>query len=112
MTLYIDTTNWATATVGLRDEAGAIIEEMQFEAQKSLSNYLLANINTLLSKHNAGREGLTAITVVPGPGSFTGTRIGVAVANSIGFALDIPVNGKKDPVIPVYNKEPAITQPK
>lgn len=38
-------------------------------------------------------KGITAIEVNTGPGSFTGTRVGVAVANALGFALDIPVNG-------------------
>lgn len=38
---------------------------------------------------------LKGIEVETGPGSFTGLRVGVSVANSLGFALDIPVNSKK-----------------
>jgi tRNA threonylcarbamoyladenosine biosynthesis protein TsaB len=30
-----------------------------------------------------------------GPGSFTGLRVGAAVANALGYSLGIPVNGKK-----------------
>lgn len=45
---------------------------------------------------------VTEIEVVTGPGSFTGLRVGAAVANTLGLLLDIPVNGKKDLVIPTY----------
>ena len=38
---------------------------------------------------------LEGIEVETGPGSFTGLRVGVSVANALGFALGIPVNGKK-----------------
>jgi len=32
------------------------------------------------------------IKINSGPGSFTGLRVGVTVANMLGFLLDIPVN--------------------
>lgn len=112
MTLFIDTTQWEMATVGLRNDSGEVVDEFQFGTGKSLSEKLLAQIDVLLEKNNIGKGGLTDISVVPGPGSFTGTRIGVAVANSIGFALGISVNGEGKPVIPVYDREPAITPAK
>ena len=45
---------------------------------------------------------LTGIEVFKGPGSFTGLRVGVAIANALGAAMDIPVNGKKQLVEPTY----------
>ena len=39
------------------------------------------------------REAITGIVVVQGPGSFTGLRIGIATAQSLGFALGVPVTG-------------------
>lgn len=42
------------------------------------------------------------IKVNIGPGSFTGIRVGVSVANALAWSLGIKVNGKKQ-VIPVYN---------
>ncbi len=54
-----------------------------------------------------GLKKVTEIEVVTGPGSFTGLRVGVAVANALGYALKVPVNGKKasslDLVEPVYD---------
>jgi len=49
----------------------------------------------------ANSQEIKEIKVNVGPGSFTGTRVGVAVANALGFALSIKVNGKKM-VKPVY----------
>jgi tRNA threonylcarbamoyladenosine biosynthesis protein TsaB len=37
--------------------------------------------------------GISGIVVTQGPGSFTGLRIGIATAQSLGFALGIPVVG-------------------
>lgn len=40
-------------------------------------------------------EMIKVIEVGTGPGSFTGLKVGVSVANALGFALGIPINGKK-----------------
>ena len=37
---------------------------------------------------------ISEIEVNTGPGSFTGLRVGVSIANALGWALGIPVNGK------------------
>ncbi len=80
--------------------------------QKLGSQVLLPLIVKILKKAKIEFKDLSAVEVNPGPGSFTGTRVGVAVANALGFALKIPVNGsprgvagKKDTiVIPIYEK--------
>ena len=69
------------------------------------SQVLLPLINQMLKKHEKKLVDVTSIEVGTGPGSFTGTRVGVAVANALGFSLNIPVNGKKGKIaLPKYAK--------
>ena len=57
-------------------------------------------------------EDIDELEVNPGPGSFTGTRVGVAIANMLSYALDIKVNGSMTPVEPIYSSPPSITKKK
>lgn len=59
------------------------------------SQVLLPLIIKLLQTTNSELKTLTGIEVATGPGSFTGLKVGVSVANALGFALGIPVNGQK-----------------
>lgn len=59
------------------------------------SQNLLPLIEKLLQQEKLLLKDLGAIEVNAGPGSFTGTRVGVSVANALGWALKIPVNGQK-----------------
>lgn len=73
------------------------------------SQKLLLVINQLLKQEHKTLKDLTAIKVNLGPGSFTSLRVGVSVANALSFALNIPVNNQKPPVIPQYGVPPNIT---
>ncbi len=98
MILKIDSTSREKVTVSLDDTK--IIEE-----QKLGSQILLPMIVKILKKQKAALADISAVEVNTGPGSFTGTRVGVAVANALGFALNIPVDGKKGKIaIPKYEK--------
>lgn len=58
----------------------------------------------LLSIQNLRLEDIQAIEIYPGPGSYTGLRVGFAIANTLGYMLHIPVNGKVYPqmALPTY----------
>ena len=62
-------------------------------------------IDELLSENGLGIKDITAIKVNIGPGSFTGLRVGVSIANSLAALLKVSVNDKKigELVFPVYN---------
>lgn len=59
------------------------------------SQVLLPLIEKLLKSQKLEYKDLKGIEVETGPGSFTGIRVGVSVANALGYSLGIPVNGKK-----------------
>jgi tRNA threonylcarbamoyladenosine biosynthesis protein TsaB len=104
MVLKIDTTNTEEITVSLKDQKTAKEDTLVSRQQKG-SQVLLPMIVKILKKNKANFKDISQIKVNPGPGSFTGTRVGVAVANALGYALGIPVNGKKGKIVmPVYAK--------
>ena len=54
---------------------------------------LLADVDALLTAAQLVPSDLTAIVVGTGPGSFTGTRIGLSIARGLALSLDLPVAG-------------------
>lgn len=86
MVLHIDTKDQKVVRVSLK-EKGKIVKSLSEENEYG-SQVLLPLIVKLL-------QPLEGIEVETGPGSFTGLRVGVSVANALGFSLGIPVNGKK-----------------
>lgn len=105
--LTIDTTYFEEAEIGLKTAEGKFVEKKQFAAGRELSEKLLPEIDRLLKRNNLKPQDLVGIKVNRGPGSFTGTRIGVAVANALAFSLGILVNGKEMET-PVYAALPKI----
>ena len=72
------------------------------------SERLLPELEKFLKKNKVKLSDLKKISVNPGPGGFSSTRTGVAVANALVYALGL----EQDMVLPVYDKEPNITRPK
>lgn len=92
-TLLIVTSNNQETKVGLK-----INKKVFWEKQESgilHSQAVLPLIDKILKSRKLVLNDLTGIEVNRGPGSFTGIRVGVAIANALGFALNIPVNNKK-----------------
>lgn len=91
MKLYIDTSK--------RDEVKVAIEFNNKLYKKTVKNIQSQNvlqlIDKLLKEKKFKLKDVKEIEVKTEPGSFTGLRVGVSVANALGFALKIPVNGKK-----------------
>jgi len=68
------------------------------------SQVVLPFIVKLLEENKLSFKQIDKIQVNTGPGSFTGLRVGISVANALGYALKIPVNGKKagEIIEPIY----------
>lgn len=88
--LALDTAT-ATTTVALLDSDRPIAE--RHLASASHSRTLLPAIEELLRDAGRTPRSLEAIAVGRGPGSFTGVRIGVTLAKSLAYALNIPLVG-------------------
>lgn len=103
MNLFINTTKREEVIVELWENKKP--KDKIVVTQKMGSQALLPAIVKILKKNKISFKDLSAVNVATGPGSFTGTRVGVAVANAVGFALNIPVNGKLDKIAePKYEK--------
>lgn len=90
--LLIDTSDNQKTIVGLEVDGKKYF--LKAKSKAFMSQTLLSLIDKILKKNKLKLIDLTEIKVNPGPGSFTGLRVGIAVANSLGWLLKIPVNGK------------------
>lgn len=65
----------------------------KWHADRRLATELLGCIRDELKKQNADWPDVTGVVVFKGPGSFTGLRIGITVADSIAYGNSIPIVG-------------------
>jgi len=93
MVLHINTKDQKQISVGLKKD-GKVVKSLSKQNEYG-SQVLLPLIIKLLKTKDLKLQNLDGIEVEIGPGSFTGLRVGVSVANALGFTLGIPVNGKK-----------------
>lgn len=98
--LIIDTSNSEVTKVALN--LNGEINETSSSSKRLKSQTLLPLIDKLLKKCNTKLEELTEIKINTGPGSYTGIRVGLSVANMLGFLLRIPINGEKKGTFPKY----------
>lgn len=100
--LLIDTTSNEIIKAGLTINGEKYIVEQKLDKQKSQA--LLPLIEKILEEKKIKLQDLTEIQVNPGPGSFTGIRVGITVANTLAFLLKVPLNRKPigEYVEPVY----------
>lgn len=89
--LALDTASPAAA-VGLARADGAVFAAPP-DAARRHARGLVPAIRDLLAAAGLRPADLGAIAVGLGPGSFTGTRIGVAAAKALAYALAIPLVG-------------------
>ena len=93
MILWINTKDRKRIEVALKKEDKAV--NFKYAENDFGSQVLLNLITEILKASGLEFKDLTGIEVEKGPGSYTGLKVGASVANTLGFSLNIPVNGKK-----------------
>ena len=90
MKLTIDTSKQEETTVTL------VKDDKQFASlteKKVNTQLVLPLIEKMLTEQRMKLLDITEIEVHTGPGSFTGLRVGITIATTLGKLLSIPVNG-------------------
>ena len=92
--------------INIELEVNGVKNNLSSESVILKSGAALPLIDKLLKDNNLKIEEIDEIKVNTGPGSYTGLRVGSAIANALGFLLKISVNNKKigELARPVYNK--------
>lgn len=105
ITLFLDTTSNKEVIVRLTIDNGIFEEKIEILAssssrsgQNNRTQVVLPTIQKLLKEHNLTVQDIQKVEVNPGPGSFTGVRVGAAIANSIIFGLGL----SQDLIEPIY----------
>ncbi len=130
MDLFIAAQDIGSIMLGLVEGESILCEETHAVSPEAY----LQTLNTFLETHSVDPSSIQRLLVVPGPGSFTASRVSVTIANAIAFVWNIPVisfpNPQKLPLndliaqrslkkedehpftAPVYDRPPNITESK
>jgi tRNA threonylcarbamoyladenosine biosynthesis protein TsaB len=117
------------AEVGLY-EGETQLAYQKWLAHRELSQTLHHKIEAMLADHGKEWKDISGIVAYEGPGSFTGLRIGLTVANALSYGIQIPIvaargdnwilhgihrlqAGEQDEIaLPFYGKDANITVPR
>lgn len=83
------------AEIGLYEDEKQLAYEV-WHAHRELSNTIHTKIKALLKSQGKQLEDVLGIVCFQGPGSFTGLRIGITVADSFAYGLNIPIVAAQD----------------
>lgn len=86
ITILLDSSN-TNLSVGIARD-NLLLEYISYEAWQRQSEYMIPELNKLLSKYNVSRDEIKEVMVAKGPGSYTGVRIAITIAKTIATALD------------------------
>ncbi|QQS22939.1 hypothetical protein IPM19_04995 [bacterium] len=126
MTLYINTSDFDSVEFIL---IGKQVKSFKKTLAFNENFRTLELLEKFLKNHKVGLKKIEKIIVCSGPGSFTGIRVGVAMAKALSFALQVPLTAIPKDKLPEemenlpnvklpkkliinYGRKPNITKPK
>lgn len=83
------------AELGFYDSQQQLAYEV-WAAHRQLGATIHAKIASLLESQGKTLADINGIVVYKGPGSFTGLRIGMSVANALAYSFSIPIVAQSD----------------
>lgn len=89
--LAIDSSNYVMGVAVMND--GVIVGELITNLKKNHSIRLMPAIEDLLEEVSIKPNELDRIVVAEGPGSYTGLRIGISIAKTLAWTLNVPLVG-------------------
>lgn len=87
--LGIDTATWTAAAGVVRD--GEVLAEGVYREERSHTRSLTQLVERVLADAGLAITDVEGLAVSIGPGSFTGLRVGLALAKGIAFAGGVPI---------------------
>jgi len=126
MILYLDTSGKDKIILQLKTAigpTGKILSRQTIPVFRTQAEKLLPGLQAFLKKNQLALKNLKGIETVTQGSSFTALRIGIATANALAYALNIPIfsvdapealkkKGRLRLLSPQYDREPQIGQKK
>lgn len=104
LVLAIDTAT-KIASVALYDDKIGVVGEINLYVKLNHSTVIMSAIDNLFKMTNITLKDIDKVAVTVGPGSFTGIRIGVAIAKGLVYGTDKKIVGINELDVIAYNAE-------
>lgn len=104
--LLLDSSN-VFLSVGLAKD-GKVVDKIFYEAWQRQSEMMTTEVGNILERNHISKEDLDGVVVGIGPGSYTGVRIGVTIAKTIAYALNIKIYAKSSLSLLKHQEFPTI----
>jgi tRNA threonylcarbamoyladenosine biosynthesis protein TsaB len=100
MHLAIDT---STDNAGLALVSGAtVIFELDWKCGQNHTVEFMPRLQYLMTQHGFEAKDIESVSVALGPGSFSGTRVGLSIAKGLAYSLNIPLAGVSTLAVEAY----------
>lgn len=105
-TLLLDSSN-TSLSVGFEKD-GKLLGYSSFEAWQVQSEYMVPEIDKLMTKLGLTRRDISGVVTAIGPGSYTGVRISLTIAKIVSLACGCPIYPVSSLIVLKDGKNPSI----